>query len=100
MANVELLLTPGRVASFIGKPEPGGYKIYLTTQDGRSWVELGGRGIAGNPLGMEKQPNLGFRTEDDAWSFAERLLQNHPAIAENPRSIFRLYDYEHSANST
>lgn len=97
MADVELLLTPGRVASFIGKPEPGGYKIYLTTRDGRSWVELGGRGIAGNPLGMEKQPNLGFRTEDEAWSFAKRLLDNYPAIVENPRGVFRLYDYDHTA---
>lgn len=42
---MELFLTLGRVASFAGKPEPGGYKIYLT--DGRNqWVELGGGGEA------------------------------------------------------
>ncbi len=46
---------------------------------------------------MERQPNLGFPTEGDAWSFAERLLRDHAIIAENPQSIFRLYDYKHTA---
>ena len=95
MANEYIVLTPGRVASFIGKPGPGGYKIYLTTRDGRSWVEFGGRGVSGNPRGMKKQPNLGFASEGDAWSFAEKLLRDHPEIVEKPRSVFRLYDYEH-----
>ncbi len=97
MAGENLVLTPGRVASFAGKPGPGGYKIYLTTPDGRSWVELGGRGVVGNPLGMEKQPNRGFETEDDAWAFGDRLLVAHPIMAEKPRSVFRLYDYAHTA---
>jgi hypothetical protein len=85
------------VSSFIGKREPGGHKIYLTTGDGGSWVELGGRGVRSNPLGMEKQPNLGFQTEEDAWSFADRLLREHPVVVENPRSVFRLYDYKPGA---
>jgi hypothetical protein len=97
MAEGDLVLTPGRVESFVGKRELGGYKIYLTTPGGKWWVELGGRGIRGNPLRMEKQPNLGFQSEDDAWSFAERFLGNHPEVVKNPRGIFRLYSYAHPA---
>jgi hypothetical protein len=93
----DLSLTPGRVKSFIGNPGPGGHKIYLTARNGRSWVEFGGRGVAGNPLNMEKQPNLGFETEVEAWAFAERVLSEHPALRANPLGVFRLYDYAPTA---
>jgi len=93
----DLSLTPGRVKSFIGDPGPGGYKIYLTARNGRSWVEFGGRGVMGNPLEMEKQPNLGFASEGEAWAFAERILSEHPALRADPLGVFRLYDYKPTA---
>ena len=94
----ELSLTPGRVKSFIDNPGPGGHKIYLTARNGRSWVEFGGRGVVGNPLRMEKQPNLGFDTEAEAWAYAERVLSEHPILRSNPLSVFRLYDYAPTAH--
>ncbi len=89
---MESFLTLGRVASFAGKPEPGGYKIYLT--DGRSqWVELGGGGAVGNPHGLLRQRQRGLDTAENAWDFAHEFLISHPEVSRNPLKFHRLYSY-------
>jgi|GEM_PF-3634097 len=89
---MELFLTPGRVQSFVDKPQPGGYKIYLT--DGKKqWVELGGGGKTGNPHGLPRQRPLGVDAEEDAWHFVRELFSTHSQVAESPLDYHRLYTY-------
>jgi hypothetical protein len=83
---MEHFLTLGRVASFAGKPEPGGYKIYLT--DSRNqWVELGGGGAMGNPHGLLRQRQRALDTEEGGWGFARKFCASHPDVARNPLKV-------------
>lgn len=80
-----------------------GWKIYLTPedrQDGR-WVVFDRYGTLDKQgafaLGLALQPSTGFKSEDEAWAFAEKLLRKNPEVENAPASYFTLKPYKRNS---